>query len=810
MIKELTKSINDEAVKQGLFVKGDQDEIVSFYENDYHLIEDPRTITTSPELFYNYMIKIANAAPKPSVLTDLFNGKTISPEHDLNKLCQRVIWNTLQSDKSGEAFAEYVMPLNFIAFLESMTVPMVDSFKLAMTHFMTHRTRGDLNRVMYMMSKVFVNDKRVREVVKTYYNEYYHYKAMHFLLTDEDYEDAKKFGEETKIDTVLTSYEQIRKDLEVSKQRQFYGTVTGGSKNVSALPKKFIKANKQKNAPKPDENEIVAEVFLNVDTTSVKNDTEQISRSSFNRYDVGHTWLTVKAKSQAGQQQGKLPVDLENEIQVTNTGRNTVNIIRAKGETAMGMWPLDNGFINTEKKKYQKKTNAEQRQVDAEKNIKEQAALDVRQFKGYTGGSGSVERELTQYNGYSLLHSVGGRVEEPDDAHSPKARKRFVITRKQFRKMYRYIEAHRNHKYNIYTYNCTTFATHALREAGHTASGSRVGICYPARLYRELYDEAKRDNRNHRSSKVQLLKLAKNESHGEYRPGKIGENGADLRVKGVDNFDMVEKYQDEAEVALRKFQLNPAKKEDYVKECLKSLLEKSSKRSQEEGVRIADEAMRIQMIPVNVADAIKTIYQNYKALGNHFDTYQALSLTQQYGYLKAVATLAPFIENKYFSKKFMKDYYGIASKILEQDIDSAEYENGIKICTEVVEENMDEYFESAIEEKPVTEEILKRFIDLKVKDVYSSSNNIAKMILKLNNNLAEIAFDYVLDIYRDDKTSPEIRNDIGDVLCTLAQQLPIPDAFNKSLKDLKKNGKLPEVIYNQIMNIQKQNNAVKQ
>ena len=800
-------ALTDEAARLHLITKGDVKDIVSFYMKDYHLIEDVRFITTSPELFHDYLIKILNVVPDAAVMTSLFDGKSLSPEHDLNKLCQRVIWNALQCDKTGDEFSEYVLPLNYVTFMDAMTKPMIDSFNLAVNHFMTHRTRGDLNRVMTITSRVFMNEERVLDIAKTYYTAYYNYKAQHFLLTDDDLADAQLFGQETQIPAVLASYEKIRQDLEISKQRQFYGTVTGGEKKVSALPKKFIKAKKQKNAPKPDENEVVAEAYLNVDTTNPEK-VDHVSRSSFSRASVGHTWLTLKANPKDGQP-GTLPADLEAEIQGTDTGRNTVNIIRAKGETAMGFWPLDNGFVSTDGKKYRKKTSEEQKQADASKNVDEQAMLDVRDYKGYTKGSGSVSRDQTQHSGYSLFKSVSGRVEEPDDAHTPKARKRFAITRKQFKKMYRYIEAHRNHKYNIYTYNCTTFAAHALRDAGHTAHGSMAGICYPARMYRELYDEAKRDARNNRVGNVQLKKLGENESHGEYRTGKVGENGADVRVKGVNEFNMIEDYQDDAEVTLRKFQLNPAKKADYTKDYLTSMVEQTTKRSQNEADRLADEALRIQLISADVASAVKTLYHNYKALGDHFAHYQTLDLSQLYVYLKSIATIAPFIENKYFSKKFLNGYSWIASKILEQDIDTAEYDFGIKICTEVISDNMDDSFEAAIEEKPLTEGILKRFIDLKVRNVYSSINNITNMILKLNQNNAEIAFDYVLDIYRDDKSSPELLNEVGDVLSTLVQQLPIPDVFNNTLKDLKNKGKLSEACYKQIMDIQKQLKAAK-
>ncbi len=793
------KAITEEAVKHALIAKGDRDEIVAFYEKGYHLVEDPRAFTTTPELFYDYMSKILNAVPTPDVLTALFDGRALSPEHELNKLCQRVLWNALLSDKTGDDYKNYIMPLNYLVFMEGITTPMVEAFKLAMTHYMNNRKRGDLNRVMHLTSKVFLNDERIRDVVVDYYLKYYDDKITNYLLRDEDFADARAFYEETQIPRVQESLATIERELEVSKQRQFYSGMSNDNQKISTLPKKYAKAKKPKNAPKPDENEIVAEVYLNVDTTEVK-ENAQVSRTKFNSDSVGHTWLTIKPTKLGNEQQRKLPVDLEAEIENTATGRNTVNIIRAKGETAMGMWPKQNGFVRTDSDEYRRNTDEAKLREDNEKNLDEQAKLDLRKYKGFTEGGGAVERQETQFTGYSPYHNVPGRVEEPDDAHTPKARKRYVITRKQFKKMYRYIEAHRNHFYHILTYNCTTFATHALREAGHKASGSKGGVCYPARMYRELYDEAKKDARHNRASKVKLLKLAKNESHGEYVPGKIGENGENVRVKGVDKFDMVEKYIDESEVLIRKSQLDPGKDAAYAEKIASVLSKNTNIRTAHDATRIADEALRLKLFSPEVAAAVKNLYKNYKGMLEDPQKFKAIPIAKQYDYIKSVKTIADFAHEK----KILFPITGsattiVATEIIKSAIGSPEYETGIKICTELLPGIWDDEFETALEGTPITEDLLNKIFDLNNREIYASANGIAKLIMAYKQDNPEFAFDYILDIYRDPQTSAQMRDNLINPLNVIASVLPNPEFFNHSLQKLKEQGLMSKEGYNMVM-----------
>lgn len=62
--------------------------------------------------------------------------------------------------------------------------------------------------------------------------------------------------------------------------------------------------------------------------------------------------------------------------------------------------------------------------------------------------------------------------------------------------MMKYVNKSRNNDYNLYHYNCTTFAVESVKAAGQNApSGSMYGICFPNALYKELYQKSKNDKR---------------------------------------------------------------------------------------------------------------------------------------------------------------------------------------------------------------------------------------------------------------------------------------------------------------------------
>ncbi|MBQ1265817.1 MAG: hypothetical protein IIY06_03495 [Proteobacteria bacterium] len=172
----------------------------------------------------------------------------------------------------------------------------------------------------------------------------------------------------------------------------------------------------------------VAEVYLNVDTETKNRSSSTMGELLHNQ--VGHTWLSIKPIG------GQLPEELYNLVEpVTRT------LIDSHGETAVGFWPLLTREKRTNGKKMSDATSAK----NIEENAGLKAELSVRTQKGYTQGSGTITREQAQNHS---LHSVeigrdtDGRVEEPDDTHTPKGRKVYRITRKQFRDMYRYIQTH--------------------------------------------------------------------------------------------------------------------------------------------------------------------------------------------------------------------------------------------------------------------------------------------------------------------------------------------------------------------------------
>jgi hypothetical protein len=95
------------------------------------------------------------------------------------------------------------------------------------------------------------------------------------------------------------------------------------------------------------------------------------------------------------------------------------------------------------------------------------------------------------------LKNVPGRVEEPDTAHTPKGTKEYDLTQAQVGSLISYVNSKRSANYNLYTFNCTTFAVESIRSAGQVApSGSSWGICLPNALYKDLYQMKKRGDKS--------------------------------------------------------------------------------------------------------------------------------------------------------------------------------------------------------------------------------------------------------------------------------------------------------------------------
>ncbi len=354
----------------------------------------------------------------------------------------------------------------------------------------------------------------------------------------------------------------------------------------------------------------VADVYLNVDTESKSR--SHMTLGELIDCNVGHTWLSVKPLN------GELPADLNAMVQPA-----TRTLIDAHGETAMGFWPVE----VREKRTHGKKLTEKKAEENADENAKNKAEVEIRKAKGLTAGSGTISREEAvnyELHGTAFGRDTDGRVEEPDDAHKPKGRKVFRLTRKQFRDMYRYIDAHRNHKYNLYTYNCTTFAAHALRAGGQTVP--MEGMTMPTSLYEAMYKEAKqhekdarkakRRNQNIGESSVQLLKLSEGEVHRKKGKAKEGPNGKDVRVKGVEKFDMP-MFTDPAEVLLKKA-LNAEEIDEGDKSLFVQFFFKDSHLRSIDAVKaLTEEAVKINLISEGDRKELIEFYeQGYNLIQN--------------------------------------------------------------------------------------------------------------------------------------------------------------------------------------------------
>ncbi|MBQ9243419.1 MAG: hypothetical protein IJ165_09375 [Proteobacteria bacterium] len=351
----------------------------------------------------------------------------------------------------------------------------------------------------------------------------------------------------------------------------------------------------------PGDGAAVADVYLNVDTES-KSRSHMTTMELF-AGNVGHTWLTIKPLN------GALPEDLNALVQP-----QTRSLVEAHGESPVGFWPVDVRERRTEGKKI----SEEKGEKRAAENARVRAEVAIRNDKGYSQGSGTILKEQApEYVRHDIMsgRDTAGRVEEPDDAHKPKGRKVYRINRRQFRDMYRYIDAHRTHKYNLFSYNCTTFAAHALQAAGQNVP--MEGMTMPTSLYEAMYKEAKqhekdaqkarRRNRQVGASSVQLLKLAEGEAHRKKGKGKEGEGGKKVRVKGVETFDLP-MFTDDAEITLRRVEMSGEVTEDDKNEFAQLLFRDAPKRTLDAVKDYAAEAMKLGLMTKGEHDSVIKFY----------------------------------------------------------------------------------------------------------------------------------------------------------------------------------------------------------
>lgn len=210
-------------------------------------------------------------------------------------------------------------------------------------------------------------------------------------------------------------------------------------------------------------NEKVATLSLNVFTETFSR--SEITRDELKDGQVGHTWISLKFYNPKSA--------------LKYLDNPTRTLVKKEGKTSMGFWPLKyrpEAFI-TQGRDHRFTTNQER-------------------DSGCTPGAGASQD--TSHSGFSFEKSVPGRVEEPDRVHQKeiKIKKEYDLTHEQVKSMMKYVNKSRNNDYNLYHYNCTTFAVESVKAAGQTApSGSKYGICFPNVLYKELYQNSKRDKR---------------------------------------------------------------------------------------------------------------------------------------------------------------------------------------------------------------------------------------------------------------------------------------------------------------------------
>ncbi|MBQ9394596.1 MAG: hypothetical protein IJU23_03635 [Proteobacteria bacterium] len=797
---DAVKAYTEEAVKIGLISQVESTFVVDFYENGFNTLEDPTPITTHPDFFRRYMMDIYEAMPNPESFAILMDGDSVSAKHNAKTLTKQLMWTIVSSDKEvGNGYEAFVEPLPQIALIEPIMPDIIDGMVEAIQHLGRFHDK-DLYRIQYLINHFFLdnneNNNKIKAITKEYLKVYFNKRIDAHVMNQKMYEDAVNFAEATDMTQMIQSwFPKLARARDKATQYNAHSTIfskTGTALNT--LPAKYKKAPKAaQNARKPDENEIVAEVYLNADVSpDMVKKGKNVSRSKLTG-DVGHVWLTLKAIHQDGQPNG-MPSDIEAEMQKTATGKTSVNIMRAKGETAMGFYPLQNAFINQSGKRYQKKTSDEDKEKHADANLWRQAVLDLRHYKGFSKGDGDVEREETQYTGYSYTHDVTGRVEEPDDAHTPKGRKRFTLTRKQFKKLYAYVESHRNHNYNLRTYNCTTFATHALRDAGHHASGSRLGICYPAKLYREMYDEAKRDTRNNnQNSKVQLLKLAENESHGEFRPGKTG-NGADVRVHGVDKFDMVTDYIDPVEIEIRKLELKENRTDGDNLGLVSRIVANFADRSPAEGIHLINEATRMGLLTPEQQENLVYLNTHFGQLKQPIVDYARLPLSQVYDFL---VHMEKCLTKNSFEGTFDKHMPVFAARILRETVvGTPDFQAGIKILKEFSAEDQSKSITDSIANIPLRHNTVLGVIDLFANFIINNPMYVFETIKKYNDNNVEESFNFVIDTFHEPTTTKQTRDLLSPFIGMFTEGHPNPAAALEKVMALKNEGLINDANYN--------------
>jgi hypothetical protein len=212
----------------------------------------------------------------------------------------------------------------------------------------------------------------------------------------------------------------------------------------------------KKPSPPPTPPEPVAKLKLHADTQTTNR--SNLSFKELKEARVGHSWVSLEFADRK-----KIPKSISEPTQ---------GLLKS-GSTAFGFWPLVTRASDF--------TTEEQQRID----------------HGQTPGAGASNNPA--HTGFSMnpMKNVPGRVEEPDTAHDPNVTKEYDLTLTQVGSLISYVNSKRSANYNLYTFNCTTFAVESIRSAGQVApSGSSWGICLPNALYKDLYQMKKRGDKS--------------------------------------------------------------------------------------------------------------------------------------------------------------------------------------------------------------------------------------------------------------------------------------------------------------------------
>jgi len=113
-----------------------------------------------------------------------------------------------------------------------------------------------------------------------------------------------------------------------------------------------------------------------------------------------------------------------------------------------------------------------------------------RMFASYdeaTGWVGLPAEERASYSINPFSSYVKGQVVHPDTLHTPKATQEYAVTEDEASAVMKYAESKKSADYSVYFFNCTTFASDAIKSAGKTPpSSTSMGIAYPNKLYESI------------------------------------------------------------------------------------------------------------------------------------------------------------------------------------------------------------------------------------------------------------------------------------------------------------------------------------